>query len=61
MEKITKEQLKDFKEAFALFNTDENGAINVNELGQVLLALRQPHDKMQLIDIINEVDINQNG
>ena len=61
MEPLTKGQINDFKEAYSLFNTDETGAVNVEELGQVMLALRQPNDKMQLLDIINEVDINGNG
>jgi calmodulin len=39
IDKISKEQIADFTEAFSLFDHDENGSISAAELGQVLKAL----------------------
>jgi len=36
---LTPEQIADFKEAFSLFDHDENGSISAVELGEVLRAL----------------------
>ena len=38
-EKLTPEQIADFKEAFSLLDHDENGSISAKELGEVLKAL----------------------
>ena len=38
-EKLSPEQIADFKEAFSLFDNDENGSISAKELGEVLKAL----------------------
>jgi len=39
MRRLTKDQIADFKEAFALFDHDQNGAISMVELGKVLKSL----------------------
>ena len=39
MNGLTKEQIADFREAFSLFDFDENGSISAKELGDVLKAL----------------------
>ena len=39
VDKITKEQIADFREAFSLFDHDEEGTIRVAELGKCLTAL----------------------
>ena len=41
IDKLSKEQIADFREAFSLFDHDENGSISHVELGQVLNALGQ--------------------
>lgn len=41
MRKLTKDQIADFKEAFALFDHNNNGAISATELGKVLRTLGQ--------------------
>lgn len=60
-EKLTPEQIADFKEAFSLFDHDENGSISAVELGEVLKALGQNPTKNELTDMINEVDVDGNG
>ena len=61
IDKISKEQIADFTEAFSLFDHDENGSISAAELGQVLKALGQNPSKNELSDMINEVDVDGNG
>jgi calmodulin len=39
MRRLTKEQIADFKEAFALFDHNQDGSISAVELGKVLNAL----------------------
>ena len=60
-DKLTPEQIADFKEAFSLFDHDENGSISAKELGEVLKALGQNPSKNELSDMINEVDVDGNG
>jgi Ca2+-binding EF-hand superfamily protein len=61
IDKLSKEQIADFREAFSLFDHDENGSISASELGQVLKALGQNPSKNELSDMINEVDVDGNG
>ena len=61
VEKLSPEQIADFKEAFSLFDHDENGSISAKELGEVLKALGQNPSKNELSDMINEVDVDGNG
>ena len=61
IDKLTKEQIADFREAFSLFDHDENGSISAIELGQVLSALGQTPSANELSDMINEVDVDGNG
>ena len=59
--KLTKQQIEDFREAFSLFDHDENGSISAKELGEVLRALGQDPSDTELRDMINEVDVDGNG
>ena len=58
---LSKEQIADFREAFSLFDFDENGSISAKELGEVLRALGQNPSMNELSDMINEVDQDGNG
>ena len=58
---LSKEQIADFREAFSLFDFDENGSISAKELGEVLKALGQNPSMNELSDMINEVDQDGNG
>ena len=61
IDKLSKEQIADFREAFSLFDHDENGSISHFELGTVLQALGQTPSQNELLDMINEVDVDGNG
>ena len=61
IDKLSNEQIADFREAFSLFDHDENGSISSTELGDVLKALGQNPSQNELADMINEVDVDGNG
>ena len=48
--------IAEYKEAFALFDTDGDGSITTKELGIVMRSLGQNPTESELQEIINEVD-----
>ncbi|XP_077864777.1 calmodulin-like isoform X1 [Saccoglossus kowalevskii] len=60
-EEVSEEQLKEFREAFALFDKDGDGTITTKELGTVMRSLGQNPTEAELQDMINEVDADGNG
>jgi len=58
---LTEEQIAEFKEAFALFDKDNDGNITTKELGTVMRSLGQNPTESELADMINEVDADGNG
>lgn len=58
---LSPEQIADFKEAFSLFDHDDNGSISAVELGEVLSSLGQNASENELRDMINEIDEDGNG
>ncbi|ELT92751.1 hypothetical protein CAPTEDRAFT_163548 [Capitella teleta] len=61
VEKLTDEQISEFREAFQLFDKDGNGFISTKELGMVMRSLGQNPTEAELMDMINEVDIDGSG
>eukprot|EP00795_Rhopilema_esculentum_P007061 gene7061-12696_t len=61
VEKLTEEEIKDFKEAFSLFDKDGTGYITTKELGNLMRTLGQNPTEEELQDIINDVDFDGNG
>jgi len=59
--KLTDEQVQEFKEAFSLFDKDNDGTITTTELGTVMKSLGQNPSDSDLLDMINEVDADGNG
>ncbi|CEP17845.1 hypothetical protein [Parasitella parasitica] len=55
------QQLSEYRESFRLFDRDDNGAIDIKELGQVMRSLNRNPTEEELRDMINEVDSNNNG
>ena len=55
------DKVTELREAFALFDKDGDGTISINELKAIMNTLGQNPTKLELQDIINEVDINGNG
>jgi calmodulin len=60
-EDLKEEQIAEFKEAFKLFDKDDNGSISTQELGTVMKNLGQNPTEGELQDMINEVDADGNG
>lgn len=60
-DKLTEEQITEFKEAFSLFDKNNDGKITTKELGTVMRSLGQNPSESELNDMINEVDMNSDG
>ncbi|EFJ14562.1 hypothetical protein SELMODRAFT_413463 [Selaginella moellendorffii] len=61
IEGLTEEQLREFRDAFSLFDKDGDGSITTKELGIVMRSLGQNPSDTELLDMINEVDVDGNG
>lgn len=60
-EKLTEEQIEEFREAFFVFDTDGSGTISNEELGTVIRSLGQRPTEEELAEIIAEADKDGNG
>uniref|UniRef100_A0A0K8SPY3 EF-hand domain-containing protein n=1 Tax=Lygus hesperus TaxID=30085 RepID=A0A0K8SPY3_LYGHE len=58
---LSEDQVAEFKEAFMLFDKDEDGAITIAELGVVMRSLGQRPTETELRDMVNGVDQDGNG
>ncbi|XP_020627191.1 neo-calmodulin-like isoform X2 [Orbicella faveolata] len=61
MEKLSDEQIEEYKDAFSLFDRDENGIITTRELGSIMRSLGFNPTEEELQTMINEVDYDGNG
>jgi len=60
-EQLTKEQIAEYREAFALFDKNDDGTIDTKELKTTMKALGiNPTDK-EIQDMIKEVDQDSTG
>ncbi|KAK4629180.1 Calmodulin [Fulvia fulva] len=58
---LSEQEIKHFREAFALFDKNGDGEITAEELGAVMRSLGQNPSDSELKDMINEVDVDQTG
>ncbi|XP_011498133.1 PREDICTED: neo-calmodulin [Ceratosolen solmsi marchali] len=58
---ITKAQMKEFREAFRLFDNDGDGSITKDELGRVMRSLGQFARAEELRTMLDEIDIDGDG
>jgi len=58
---LSEEQLKEFKEAFSLFDAKGNGSISEQDLGVVMRSLGQNPTEKEIESMIQEVDADGNG
>lgn len=56
---LTDDKIKEFKEAFEMFDRDKDGLINQQELGNILRSLGHEPSDQDLSDMISEVDSNE--
>jgi calmodulin len=58
---IPENRLKEYRDAFEMFDKDKDGTITAKELANVMRSLNQEPTEQELNDMINEVDIDGNG
>ncbi|XP_065201322.1 neo-calmodulin-like isoform X2 [Planococcus citri] len=58
---MSKKQLKEFREAFMLFDKDGDGSITKQELGRVMRSLGQFAREEELQQMLHDVDIDGDG
>ena len=58
---LSEEQINDFKEAFSLFDKDNDGTISKDELGTVMRSLGQNPTELEVKDMVAKVDLDGNG
>ncbi len=61
MDKLTEKQVKEFRDAFRLFDKDGDGAITTKEIGTVMRSLGQDPSEGELEEMVREVDVDGNG
>lgn len=61
VESLTEEQIREFKEAFNIFDKDGDGTISGKELGVVMRSLGQNPTEKQLDELINNLDKDASG
>eukprot|EP00189_Rhodosorus_marinus_P005827 CAMPEP_0113964528 /NCGR_PEP_ID=MMETSP0011_2-20120614/7200_1 /TAXON_ID=101924 /ORGANISM="Rhodosorus marinus" /LENGTH=180 /DNA_ID=CAMNT_0000976861 /DNA_START=345 /DNA_END=887 /DNA_ORIENTATION=+ /assembly_acc=CAM_ASM_000156 len=58
---LTEETIKEFREAFALFDQNSDGTITVQELGRVMNSMGQNPSERELRQMIDGVDADGDG
>ncbi|KIW82217.1 hypothetical protein Z517_05244 [Fonsecaea pedrosoi CBS 271.37] len=58
---LSDEEVKAYKDVFALFDKDGSGTITAQELGEIMKSLGQNPSDSELQDMINEVDVDRSG
>ncbi|XP_030760527.1 neo-calmodulin-like isoform X1 [Sitophilus oryzae] len=61
LSKVSKSQMKEFREAFRLFDKDGDGSITKEELGRVMRSLGQFARTEELQQMLQEIDIDGDG
>ncbi len=56
MTDITDEKLREYKEAFEMFDRDKDGLINAKELGSILKSLGHDCNEIELNSMVDDVD-----
>ena len=58
---LSEGQIAEFKEAFTLFDRDNDANITCQELGMLMKSLGQPQNFRDLNQMVNEIDVDGNG
>ena len=61
MSNLTEDRIAEFREAFEIFDKDQDGAITIDELADLLRALGYPPSEQEINNMKTECDIDQNG
>ena len=57
---LTPEQIEEYREAFNLFDKDNNGSISASELATVMKSLGLSPSETEITDLMNEIDQDGN-
>ncbi|GAA5816564.1 hypothetical protein MFLAVUS_010094 [Mucor flavus] len=60
-DRLTQEQITEYREAFQLFDRNGDGSISASELGVVLRSFGMNPSDAELQDMVNGVDADNNG
>ncbi|KAG2693751.1 hypothetical protein I3760_08G110600 [Carya illinoinensis] len=60
-DKLTEDQVAEFREAFCLIDKDSDGYITMEELATIIQSLNENPTKEEVRDMIGEVDADGNG
>lgn len=60
-QKLTQDQIAEFKEAFSLFDKAGKGTVPTKDLGIVMRSLGFNPTEAELQDMMNQVDVNKTG
>jgi calmodulin len=61
MSNLTEEKIAEFREAFETFDKDQDGALTVDELADLMKSLNNPPTEQEIINMKAEVDVDQSG
>ncbi|KAK3581615.1 hypothetical protein CHS0354_017504 [Potamilus streckersoni] len=61
VEKLTQDEIEEFKKAFRLFDKDGDGTIMIKDLGNVMRSMGQNPTESELEDIFNKADIDNHS
>ncbi len=61
MEKLSEQQIAEYKEAFSIFDKDADGAISAKDIGTIMRVLGHNPTEAELQEIISQLEQNQNG
>ncbi|XP_063960533.1 calmodulin-alpha-like [Lytechinus pictus] len=61
VDQLTKEQIEEYREAFAIFDKNGDGIITTKELGEVMTSFGEFPNEGELREMVNEIDVDGNG
>eukprot|EP00238_Polyblepharides_amylifera_P001186 CAMPEP_0196571036 /NCGR_PEP_ID=MMETSP1081-20130531/1220_1 /TAXON_ID=36882 /ORGANISM="Pyramimonas amylifera, Strain CCMP720" /LENGTH=244 /DNA_ID=CAMNT_0041887795 /DNA_START=260 /DNA_END=994 /DNA_ORIENTATION=+ len=61
VQKLTEEQIAEFKECFEMFDEDGSGTVDQKELGDILAAMGQKLNGKELTKMVAKVDLDMSG
>ena len=60
-EKLTPSEIEEFQEAFKMFDVEGKGFVSAGNLGKIMRSLGYHPSEIELNEMINEIDLDQNG
>ena len=61
MDQLTEEEIENFREAFKIFDKNDDGSITIQELGVVMKSLGQNPTEDEMKEMIKDIDADGDG